>query len=133
MPQQTTQTIQLKSQAGQTTQAEMTFRTYSNPERKKRAILTLLSFWALAILSIPIIIAHFVLIPGFLIGGIVMSSKRWKTEREAESVSGVCPACGKEITINLDKKNELPQWQYCPSCNDSLELDALPEVAPAQA
>ncbi len=133
MPQQMTQTIQLKSQAGDTSQAEMTFVTYSNAERKARAIKALLGFWALAVLSIPIIIAHFVLIPGFFIGGIVMSSKRWKTEKEAESVSGTCPACSNAITIKLDKKGDLPQWQYCPSCNDSLELDALPEMASAQA
>ena len=131
MPELMTETIQLRSQAGQTGQAEMTLRTYSGSERKARAIKTLLGFWALAVLSIPIIIAHFVLIPGFLIGGIVMSSKRWKTEKEAESVSGVCPACGNEITINLEKKGDLPQWQYCPECNDSLELDALPEAASA--
>ena len=133
MPQQMTQTIQLKSQAGNTNQADMTFVTYSNAERKTRAIKALLGFWALAVLSIPIIIAHFVLIPGFLIGGVVMSSKRWKTEKEAESVSGVCPACGNAITIKLEKKGDLPQWQYCPSCADSLELDALPDMASAPA
>jgi hypothetical protein len=133
MPQQITRTIQLKSQAGETTQAEMTLQTYSNTERKKRAILTLLGFWALAALSIPILIAHFILVPGFFIGGIVMSSKRWRTEEEAEGVSGTCPACHNEITINLEKKGELPQWQYCPSCNDSLELDALPAKEPQQS
>jgi hypothetical protein len=129
MPQSITRTIQLKSQAGDTTRAEMTLQAYSNAERKKRAILTLLSFWALAALSIPILIAHFILVPGFFIGGIVLSSKRWRTAEEAESVSGTCPACHNEITINLEKKGELPQWQYCPSCSDSLELDALPGEA----
>lgn len=133
MPQQMSQTIQLKSQAGQTSQAQMTLRTYSRAERRKRAILTLLGFWALAVLSIPIMIAHLVLVPGFFIGGIVLSSKRWKTDTEAESVSGTCPACSNEITINLDKKGDLPQWQYCPSCSDSLELDALPQAVSAQA
>jgi len=129
MPQQITRTIQLKSQAGETSQAEMTLHAYSSNERRKRAILTLLGFWALAALSIPILIAHFVLVPGFFIGGIVMSTKRWKTEEEAESVSGTCPNCHTDITINLEKKGELPQWQYCPVCNDSLELDALPAAA----
>ena len=133
MPEQMTQTIQLKSQAGNTTQAQMTFQAYSSKERKKRAILTLLGFWALAALSIPILIAHFILVPGFFIGGIVLSSKRWKTGEEAESVSGTCPACQNEITINLEKKGELPQWQYCPVCSDSLELDALPGKEPPQA
>jgi predicted RNA-binding Zn-ribbon protein involved in translation (DUF1610 family) len=133
MPEQMTQTIQLKSQAGNTNQAAMTFVTYSNAERKARAVKNLLGFWALAVLSIPIMIAHLVLIPGFTIAGIVMATKRWKTDKEAESVSGTCPACGEEITINLEKKGDLPQWQYCPSCNDSLELDALPETASAQA
>ena len=133
MPQQITRTIQLKSQAGDTTQAEMTLKGYSSQERKKRAILTLLSFWALAALSIPILIAHFILVPGFFIGGIVLSSKRWKTEEEAESVHGTCPACRNEITINLEKKNDLPQWQYCPACSDSLELAALPGEAAREA
>lgn len=132
MPQQITRTIQLKSQAGETTRAEMKLQAYSNAERKKRAILILLACWAGAAASIPIMIAHLVLIPGFLIGGIVLCMKRWKTAEEAESVSGTCPACGKDITIDLDKKNELPQWQYCPECSDSLELDALPELATQQ-
>ena len=129
MPQQITRTIQLKSQAGVTGQAEMTLRAYSNGERKKRAILILLACWAGAAASIPILIAHFVLIPGFLIGGIVLFVKRWKTAEEAESVSGTCPNCHNDITINLEKKGDLPQWQYCPVCNDSLELDALPAAA----
>jgi len=133
MPELMTRTIQLKSQAGDTNQAEMTLTAYSNAERKKRAVLTLLTLWGLAALSIPILIAHFILVPGFLIGGIVMFFKRWKTEQEAESVSGTCPACGNQITINLEKKGEFPQWRYCPSCNDSLELDALPETASAPA
>lgn len=133
MPQQITRTIQLKSQAGETTQAQMTLRTYSNGERKKRAILILLACWAGAVASIPILIAHFVLIPGFLIGGIVLFVKRWKTAEEAENVTGTCPACGKDINIKLDKKNELPQWQYCPECSDSLELDTLPDLVSQQA
>jgi len=127
MPEQITRSIQLKGKNSATSIATMHITVFSRAERRKRAVLALLGFWALAVLSVPIMIAHFILVPGFLIAGLVMASRRWKTEEEADQATGTCPVCHNKIRIDLEKNGELPQWRYCPECSDPLELTALPE------
>ncbi len=128
MPGRDSRSIRFRNQAGKEEPASMHFTLYAAGERKKRALKALLGYWLLAILSLPIMIAHFVLVPGFLLAGILVASKRWKTEQEAESAEGCCPSCGNRICLALDKKNELPQWHDCPECSEPLELRASGEA-----
>ncbi len=129
MTEQITRNIRFVSQAGKHRPAQMHLATYAPPERKKRALKALLGYWLLSVLSIPIMIAHFILVPGFFIAGILVAFKRWKTVEEAENASGQCPACDNRICIGLEKKSELPQWHDCPECSEPLELQNAPETA----
>jgi len=123
MPENITRAIEFKSQAsGNTTPAQMHITEFSVTEQKSRAIQSLLKFWLIAAVCILIPIAHFLLVPGFFIGGIIVASRRWKTEREGEDASGSCPACHNQITVSLEKNADLPQWHDCPECADALQL-----------
>ncbi|RMH52453.1 MAG: hypothetical protein D6682_01915 [Zetaproteobacteria bacterium] len=119
------QGIVLQSQKG-TGRSEAVMRLYrfGEAERRMRAIRTLLLFWLIAAVSVLIPIAHFILVPGFLIGGVVAARRVWHRAAEGVDVSGGCPACGREITIDLEKQADLPQWHDCPHCGDPLELAA---------
>jgi len=128
MAEQITRTIRFKSQkSSESNPAEMYVITFSRQEQKIRALKSMMAFWAIAALSILIPIAHFILVPGFLIGGMIVASRRWKAKEERIKATGPCPACHNEICIKLDKNTELPQWKDCPECAEPLELQAVPE------
>lgn len=91
-------------------------------ERKIRAAKMLGLMWLFAALSVPIIIAHFVLVPGFLLAGPVMAFKRYRVTEVPDHVSGNCPAGKEDFTLSLEASDRLPMWSHCPSCNASLYL-----------
>jgi len=123
MPENLTHAIEFKSQlSGNTTPAQIHITEFSVAEQKSRAIQSLLKFWLIAAVCILIPIAHFLLVPGFLIGGVIVASRRWKTEQEGIDASGDCPACHNQITIPLEKNADLPQWHDCPECADPLQF-----------
>jgi hypothetical protein len=120
------QPIRFKSQKNNNTNdAEMQVIAFTKQEQKTRALKTLMLFWAIALVCVLIPIAHFFLVPGFLIGGAIAAKRRWNKEKEGIDASGVCPACKNNIRIPLDKNAELPQWHDCPECGDALELQAV--------
>jgi len=125
MAEEITRTIRFKSQkTGDRQPAEMHVTTFTVQEQKIRALKTLLKFSLIAAICVLIPIAHFILVPGFLIGGIIAAKRRWDKAEEGIDASGVCPTCENHICIKLDKDAELPQWHDCPECNDPLELQA---------
>jgi len=132
MAEQQTREIQLKSQkGGESNPAEMRVTAFTQQEQKMRALKSLFMFWAIAALCILIPIAHFVLVPGFFIGGIIVASRRWKLTEEGIDASGSCPACHDNVCIKLEKNAELPQWHACPECSNPLELKLAPQAGEA--
>jgi hypothetical protein len=91
----------------------------------KRGLLKLGLFWLLAVGSLPIIFAHWVLVPGFFLAGPWMAYRTYKITHRRDHVSGHCPVCTKEITIKLEARDELPKWTYCPACNGPLHITPL--------
>ncbi len=125
MAEHVTHDIVFKQQkGGATSPAKMEVLAFSEKERKARGIQALLGLWAVAIVCVFIPVAHFVLVPGFLIAGVYVARKRWNTPEEGIAASGACPACGNEIRLDLEKSAELPQWHDCPQCGEPLELRA---------
>jgi hypothetical protein len=124
MPEQITRAIQFKSQKEKhISDAQMFVQTYNDKEQKIRAIKTLLLFWLIAAVCVLIPIAHFLLVPGFFIVGIMKAIKLWNKAEDGLNAQGECPVCHKQITFNLEKSTELPLWRDCPECGESLELN----------
>ncbi len=120
-----TRRIQFKDQKnGEIRSAEMHVMVFTIQEQKMRALKTLLMFWLIAAMCILIPIAHFILVPGFLIGGIIAAKRRWNRTEEGIDASGLCPACGHDICVKLEKNANVPQWYDCPECHEPLELQA---------
>lgn len=91
-------------------------------DRTVRALKTLGLFWALAVGSIPIIIAHWVLVPGFLIAGPIMAVRRYRMTESVDGAEGTCPACKGAIKVSMETTDTLPKWTYCPACNAPIQL-----------
>jgi hypothetical protein len=116
-----TQTIYVKAD-DKTQQGVLHFTQFTSGDRMGRALKVLALCWLGAAITLFIPIAHFVLVPGFLIAGPVMAYLRYRVDRASENVTTVCPNCQQEVTIKLDANDRLPLYTYCPSCNNSVQL-----------
>ena len=124
MPRSETQAVFFKSSNSEPSMnAELQMTFYGDKDRLKRALMRLGLFWLLAIGSIPIIFAHWVLVPGFFIAGPLAAIMVYRIEQAVDHASGQCPTCKEQITIKLEPKDTLPKWTYCPSCNNSIQID----------
>lgn len=97
-------------------------QVFSNTERVQRALKMLVILWALALATVFVPIAHFVLVPTFLLAGPIVAFRRYGMKSVLEKAGGACPACGQEIAIPLAPGDRLPKRGYCPACNKPLRL-----------
>lgn len=98
--------------------------SYSKNDRIQRAISALAVCWALGSLFIfPIIpILHIFLSAILFITGPVLFAKRIKQEDIKHRAEGTCPSCAKDVSLELDNSDPLPQWIHCPECHLSVQL-----------
>ncbi len=122
MSESTSEAIVIKCNESAASVAELHSRTFSNGERMVRAGKILAICWGLALITLFIPIAHFFLVPTFLIAGPVMAFMKYKVETVLEEAHGVCPECSESVDIELDPGDKLPKRTYCPACNKPLQL-----------
>ena len=122
MPQSDVKEVQFVDGDGKAADARLHTTLYDSGDRLKRALGRLALLWAIAGVSLFIPLAHFVLVPGFLIAGPVVAMMVYRSEQARERSDGHCPVCEKEISIKLDAKDETPKWTYCPACNAALQI-----------
>ena len=79
-------------------------------------------FWAIAGACIFIPGLHFVLVPGFLLIGIVTGMVRVRDAETVVRVHGVCPRCKFEQDFTAGNRFA-PTWRLdCRACHNHLEL-----------
>jgi hypothetical protein len=110
------------SSGDQATDAQLHITQFDNKDCTLRAFKRLGLFWLLALASIPIIFAHWVLVPGFFIAGPIAAVMAYKVKEVQDKASGVCPECRELIDVKMEPKELLPKWTYCPKCNQSLHI-----------
>jgi hypothetical protein len=87
--------------------------------RVGRALVVLLFCWGLALPAVPIILAHFILVPGLVATGLVLAYLRLRTVRVVVGIHGACPRCG------VEQDFEPSSWgrtTTCPRCKNELTL-----------
>ena len=114
--------VHIKGNDGQAASGSLQSTHYNQGECVKRALMKLGLFWLLALGSIPIIFAHWVLVPGFFIAGPWMAYRTFQVKFTRNHVRTTCPMCREDIEIKLEAGDELPKWAYCPSCNAPLHI-----------
>jgi len=123
MPSTETTTILLCNNDGdKSTEGTLSTLNFDQTELTKRALTRLGLCWLASLGSLPIIFAHWVLVPGFFIAGPFMAVAAYKMKSLPDRVEGQCPVCDTAITIKLEPKDQFPKWTYCPSCKNSLHL-----------
>jgi hypothetical protein len=77
--------------------------------------------WALALggLFIP---AHFILVPTFVVAGIVVAIKRAREDRRLLLLRGACPRCGAAQEFKPGGRFATGRSIDCPKCHGTLTL-----------
>ena len=80
--------------------------------------------WLLAFPAIFLPVLHFVLVPGFVIGGVVLAAVRLREDRTLARVEGTCPRCRAALDVTPGGRFRLPRSVQCPHCRNTLTLAA---------
>jgi hypothetical protein len=95
-------------------------------QRFARTLAGLGMFWGLALASVFIPVAHFVLVPTFVVGGIVMAVKRAREDRRLLRVRGACPRCGAVQDLQPGGRFVDGRSFDCPKCHGNVTLATCP-------
>lgn len=89
-------------------------------QRIARAFGGLIASWAAAIVSIFIPVAHFILVPGFLVLGVTWAVLRSRERERLLRLRGICPRCGREEDFGRGGRQGGQLWVTCPGCFNRL-------------
>jgi hypothetical protein len=102
------------------TQATVVVRSVSAGRRLAQAVGSLAICWGAAVVAVFIPLAHFFLVPGLAIAGVVWAVLRLREPRQLVRVHGICPRCGRaEDFVPSGRLRRQPTAQ-CPSCFNRL-------------
>ena len=95
---------------------------FSRDERVRRALKGLGKWWGIALASVFIPVAHFILVPSFLLYGVWQFAQRLGTTSRATGAQGTCPDCRTEQALELATQWRVPQPVTCRNCHRGLRL-----------
>src|SRR4051812_43899270 len=99
---------------------EVTRTRWSKGDRVFRGARVGAVCFGLAVFSVLVPILHFVLVPGFLLLGVLMFLSFYGQEEGYTGGKGVCPECHKEFEIVAGRK--LPFNDLCNHCRAHFEI-----------
>jgi len=102
------------------TRATATLESLSPGRRLVRALAVLAACWAAAVVSIFLPVAHFFLVPGFLVLGVVWAVIRGREREQVLRLHGVCPRCAREQDFVQGGHQDGRAWVSCPACFNRL-------------
>ena len=117
-----TKIINVKDDKGAASDGVLHYTSYNPGDRMGRAVVVLVACLIGAAVTLFIPLAHFILVPIFLIAGPVMFFIRYKQDDAKEKVESSCPRCDEAVTLELEATDKLPKWVFCPKCDCSLQL-----------
>jgi hypothetical protein len=112
----------LRGYHGVPTSGTVTIREFNRNERLRRAFAGLGKWWGVAVLSVLVPVAHFVLVPSFLAYGAWQFFQRLGTVDLVIAARGSCPDCGAEQALDLGARWRAPQPVTCRQCHRGLQL-----------
>ena len=80
--------------------------------------------WGLALAGLFIPVAHFILVPTFVLAGIVVAVLRAREDKRLLKVRGVCPRCRVPQEFKGGGRFTLERALDCPKCHTNLTLTA---------
>lgn len=108
-----------------TATAVITTQSFDRAGRWRRALRGLAQCWGLALLGVFIPVAHFFLVPGLGIAGLVVFWRRRNTDIIIVAGRGSCPDCGTEQALDLPSRWSPDLTVDCRQCHRRLRLSSV--------
>ncbi|HEX4601302.1 MAG TPA: hypothetical protein VH116_07905 [Gemmatimonadales bacterium] len=121
------QTFILSGYTGAPRRGTVTIHVFTREQRWRRALAALGQWWGVALVSVFIPLAHFVLVPSFLLYGVWQFVQRLGTTQLATDARATCPDCHQEQALDLAPRWRAPQPVTCRYCHRGLRL-SLPST-----
>jgi len=112
------------------TQATAVLVSQNPVQRLVRALAILGGCWAAAIVSVFFPVAHFFLVPGFIVLGVVLAVLRSRERERLLGIHGVCPRCHREHDFGRGDRQSGQIWVTCPGCFTRLRVTIEPRQSP---
>jgi hypothetical protein len=108
--------------------AELSVLVRDAGQRTRRAILTWLAGWGLAIAAVFLPVLHFVLVPLLLVGGPLLAFQRLGERASILEVRGTCPGCGSPQRQPLNAGAQ-PRLEFrCDACRRAIGVQVPAEL-----
>ena len=114
--------VTVKTRDGKSSAGKVFVQSWSRKERVKRSLKVLGFTWLLAVLSVFLPIAHFFLVPAFLIAGPIVAHFIYKQESAVLGGESLCPSCGKLLPI-VGGPNKWPLEDLCSNCQTHVIIE----------
>ncbi len=101
---------------------EVRIEHWTRAQRLLRAAKRWGFLWALAVVSVLIPVAHFVLVPGFLVAGPISAVARYRQKSGVIRGEGPCPNCGARLTIEA-RADSWPFYESCQTCSERVWVE----------
>lgn len=88
---------------------------YDSATRMRNALKSLALFWALALVSVILPIAHFVLVPGFFLAGPFVAYTKYNQQSKVVGGKAQCAACRSPLKIESGTL-KMPMTELCDQC-----------------
>jgi hypothetical protein len=114
----------LAGYSDRTGEATIRIRSFDRAGRVRRAVTGWLTWWGVAVVCVFIPVAHFFLVPGFLVVGLVTLVRRLRTSDVVVAAHGSCPDCGAEQDLDILGPWDPSRDVICRECHRPLRLSA---------
>lgn len=104
--------------------AKLVERSYAS--RVVRGVTAWLGCWAIGAACIFIPILHFVLVPGFLVAGVVLGALRLREDVTLAEIRGACPRCKSERTYAVGGRFTEGRTVHCDGCGNAFSVVTTP-------
>jgi hypothetical protein len=116
----------LRGYSERRTQATVDVLLLDPVDRTRRALRHLGICWGGSVVSIFIPVAHFFLVPGFFLAGIVYLVADLRTPQLVAAARGTCPDCGADQALDLAGRWRGAAEVACRACHRMLRLEPEP-------
>jgi hypothetical protein len=112
------------------TRATLTLAPLGVPQRLFRGLAVLVICWGAAVVAVFIPVAHFVLVPGLAIAGLVGAVLRAREDRRILRIHGPCPRCGRMAEFVPEAGLRRSLAVTCPGCFNRLSVSVQEQRDP---
>lgn len=104
-------------------------RTRDAAERSGRALRAAGACVLLAAVSVLLPIAHFVLVPGFLLAAPIFATRRLRERASIIALTGTCPRCDAPRTFEAKGRFGGSMRTTCATCSFAIDVETVESAA----